>query len=108
MQFNSYEEAKEYYTEYGRRNGFTIRVRSTNRTRKGFGEVTAAYMVRPMRKPLHFEMTSQVSKRVHMGIYTDFKFEIHKFDILIRRKTTRKMMSSQNYIVYVLQKPSNL
>ncbi|XP_026450941.1 protein FAR1-RELATED SEQUENCE 5-like [Papaver somniferum] len=45
MQFNSYEEAKEYYTKYGRRNGFTIRVRSTNRTRRGVGEVTNAYMM---------------------------------------------------------------
>ncbi|XP_026380569.1 protein FAR1-RELATED SEQUENCE 5-like [Papaver somniferum] len=45
MQFNSYEEAREYYTEYGRHNGFTVQVRSTNRTRRGVEEVTAAYMV---------------------------------------------------------------
>ncbi|XP_026452146.1 protein FAR1-RELATED SEQUENCE 5-like [Papaver somniferum] len=45
MEFKSYKDAKEYYIEYGRRNGFTIRVRSTNKTLVSLGEVTAAYTV---------------------------------------------------------------
>ncbi|XP_026378309.1 protein FAR1-RELATED SEQUENCE 5-like [Papaver somniferum] len=45
MHFNTREEAQEYYTEYGRRNGFSVRVRSTNKTRVGVDEVTSVYMV---------------------------------------------------------------
>ncbi|OVA13699.1 FAR1 DNA binding domain [Macleaya cordata] len=45
MDFNSCEEAKEYYIEYGRQKGFSVRIRSVNKTRARLDEVTSVYMV---------------------------------------------------------------
>ncbi|XP_026399029.1 protein FAR1-RELATED SEQUENCE 11-like [Papaver somniferum] len=45
MHFNTHEEAQENCTEYRRRNGFSVRVQSTNKTRVGVDEVTSVYMV---------------------------------------------------------------
>ncbi|KAF8408763.1 hypothetical protein HHK36_004832 [Tetracentron sinense] len=45
MLFDSIEEAKRYYEEYGRDNGFSIRVRSSDKTRGRVNEVTGVKLV---------------------------------------------------------------
>ncbi|KAF5184044.1 hypothetical protein FRX31_026369 [Thalictrum thalictroides] len=43
--FDSIDEAKNYYEEYGRQNGFCVRRRSSNKTKIGVDEVTSVKFV---------------------------------------------------------------
>ncbi|XP_026383855.1 protein FAR1-RELATED SEQUENCE 5-like [Papaver somniferum] len=45
MTFNSFEEARDSYIEYGRNNGFDVRIRSTNKTRVRVDQVTSDHFV---------------------------------------------------------------
>ncbi|KAF9623875.1 hypothetical protein IFM89_005643 [Coptis chinensis] len=45
MLFNSVEEAHNYYQDYGRQNGFVVRIRSSNKTQTRADEVTSVRFV---------------------------------------------------------------
>ncbi|KAK2633759.1 hypothetical protein Ddye_028551 [Dipteronia dyeriana] len=45
MTFNSSDEVRDYYTDYGRHMGFSERIRSTNKTRFHVDEVTGIHFV---------------------------------------------------------------
>ncbi|KAK1355222.1 FAR1 domain-containing protein [Heracleum sosnowskyi] len=45
MMFETWEEAQKYYGDYGRQEGFWIRIRSSSKTRAGLDEVTSKKFV---------------------------------------------------------------